>query len=64
MTQGKTLAQVDNEDRRQKIDCARKIIYEKYYAVDTENVEALLQLESLVPTSISAQVHACHRVES
>jgi hypothetical protein len=64
MTQRKTLARVDDEDRRQKIDCARKIIYEKNYAVDTENVETLLQPESLVPTSVSAQVHACRRVES
>jgi hypothetical protein len=54
MRQRTTLARIDNEDRRQKIDSARNIIYNKNYAVDTENVETLLQPQSLVPTSVCA----------
>jgi hypothetical protein len=55
MMQRETLARVDDEDRRWKIDTARDIIYNKNYAVDTQNVEILLQPQSLVPTSVSAQ---------
>lgn len=54
MRQRTTLARIDNEDRRQKVDSARNIIYNKNYAVDTENVETLLQPQSLVPTSVCA----------
>jgi len=49
-----TLARVDDEERRRKIGIARDIIYEKNYAVDNANVEALLKNQSLVPTSVSA----------
>jgi hypothetical protein len=49
-----TLARVDDEERRRKIGIARDIIYEKNYAVDNVNVEALLKNQSLVPTSVSA----------
>ena len=31
---------------------ARKLIYEKHYAVDAAQVEALLKDESLVPTMV------------
>jgi hypothetical protein len=61
MKQRETLARVDDEDRRQKIDTARKIIYNKNYAVDTENVEILLQPQSLVPTSVSPQINIWHQ---
>jgi hypothetical protein len=54
MKQRETLARVDDEARRRKIHIAREIIYEKQYAVDNGNVEALLQEQSLVPTSVSA----------
>jgi hypothetical protein len=55
MEQRETLARVDNEDRRRKVDIARQIIYEKNYAVNTENVETLLQPQSLVPTVVSTE---------
>jgi hypothetical protein len=64
MMQSQTLARVDNEDRRRKIAIAREIIYDKNYAVDTENVETLLQPQSLVPSSVSAQIDVCHRREA
>jgi hypothetical protein len=60
MTQRQTLARVDDEDRRRKIAIAREIIYDKNYAVDTENVEILLQPQSLVPTLVSIQIGICH----
>jgi hypothetical protein len=54
MKQRETLARVDNEDRRWKVNSAREIIYKKNYAVDNDNIETLLQPQSLVPTSVSA----------
>ena len=54
MKQRETLARVDNEDRRWKVNSAREIIYKKNYAIDNDNIETLLQLQSLVPTSVSA----------
>jgi len=54
MKERKTLACVDDEHRRRKIELARDIIYKQNYAVDNDNVEALLKEQSLVPTSVSA----------
>ena len=51
--QRKTLAQVDNETRRRKVNTACDIIYNKHYAVDYDGVEALLKEQSLVPTLAS-----------
>jgi hypothetical protein len=59
MKQRDTLARVDDEDRRRKVAIAREIIYEKNYAVNNDNVEALLREQSLVPTSVSAQKKLC-----
>jgi len=53
MRQRKTLAQVDDQARRRKIESARNIIYKKNYAVDSNPVEALLKDQSLVPTFVS-----------
>lgn len=55
MKQRLSLARVDNEDRKRKVQTARRIIYEKNYAVNSEAVEKLLKEESLVPTSVSTQ---------
>lgn len=52
--QRSTLARVDNEDRKFKIAAARRLIYEKNYAVDSRALEKLLKDESLVPTSVRA----------
>ena len=59
MKQRATLARVNDKDRRRKIDTAQDIIYNKNYAVDTENVETLLQPQSLVPTLVRAQRTIC-----
>lgn len=45
-------ARVDNKIRQKKVADARKLIYEKNYAVDSKQVENLLKEESLVPTDV------------
>jgi hypothetical protein len=54
--QRKTLACVDDEIRRRKVDPAQDLIYKKNLAVNNDRVEALLKEESLVPMSVSATV--------
>jgi hypothetical protein len=61
MKQRKTLARVDDEIRRSKVDSARRIIYQKNFAVDTNAVEELLQPQSLVPTIVSALIEILPR---
>jgi hypothetical protein len=55
MKQRRTLARVDDENRRSKVDLARDIIYNRNFAVNSKHVEALLKEESLVPTAVSAR---------
>jgi hypothetical protein len=70
--QRETLARVDDEARRRKVETARDIVYERNYAVDSTAVEALLKEESLVPTSVSQgltdgairKIHCCCRMRS
>ncbi|KAI0054211.1 hypothetical protein BV25DRAFT_1817308 [Artomyces pyxidatus] len=50
MQQRRTLARVDNAQRRAHISSARKLIYQDEYAVNSEAVEKILKAESLVPT--------------
>ncbi|KAI0055695.1 hypothetical protein BV25DRAFT_1815207 [Artomyces pyxidatus] len=50
MQERQTLARVDDARRRSQISSARKIIYEKDYAVNSAAVERILKEESLVPT--------------
>jgi anti-sigma28 factor (negative regulator of flagellin synthesis) len=45
-------ARFDNKIRQKKVADARKLIYEKNYAVDSKRVEDLLKEESLVPTDV------------
>ena len=52
MLQRDILVQHDTVERRKKISCARQLIYEGNYIVDTPQVEALLKAESLVPTIV------------
>jgi hypothetical protein len=52
MTQRETLARVDDLSRRNRVASAREIIYEKKYAVDSNAVENILQVDSLVPTAV------------
>lgn len=52
MKQRVLLARTDNDDRRRKVQVARRIIYETNYAVNSEGVEKILKAESLVPTLV------------
>lgn len=47
------LQRVDDERRQFLIANARRLIYEKNYAVDSKSLNKLLAEESLVPTSVS-----------
>ena len=50
MAEHVTIAHVDDETRRCKVDIAREIVYKKNYAVDSDAVENIMKEESLVPT--------------
>ena len=52
MSQRKTSARVDDEDRRHRVMAARRAIYEKNYTVNSKAVNRLLQEDSLVPTTV------------
>jgi len=52
LLQRSLLSRSDTAHRREKIMSARKLIYEKHYAVDGAQVEELLKDESLVPTTV------------
>jgi hypothetical protein len=52
MCQRKTLARVDDNNRRGKVIAARRIIYEKNYQINSAAVDAILQSESLVPNVV------------
>lgn len=54
MQQCRTLKRVDNDDRKCKVDLARKIIYQNNYAVNSKAAENQLKKESLVPTLVSS----------
>jgi hypothetical protein len=47
-----TLRRRDDAQRRSAVASARKLIYEKNYAVDSQGVERLLKAQSLVPTYV------------
>lgn len=53
MLQRTALARVDNDDRKRKVGIAREIIYNKNSAIHNDHVEAYLQGQSLVPTTVS-----------
>lgn len=53
MRQRVSLARVDDDDRKHGTQLARRLIYEKNYAVNSEAVERILKPQSLVPTSVS-----------
>jgi hypothetical protein len=52
MSQRKTMARVDDHQRRHKILSARRFIYDLNHAVNSAAVEALLRKESLVPNIV------------
>ena len=57
MIQRRTLARVDDINRRYKVLAARRVIYEKHYQINSAAVEGLLRDESLVPTLVRDWVH-------
>jgi hypothetical protein len=56
MKQRKTLARIDDETRRGKVDLARDIIYNRHYVVNSTAVENILKAQSWVPTDVSASL--------
>jgi hypothetical protein len=52
--QRSTLERVDDDDRRFQVANARRLIYEKNYAVDSKTLAPFLQSKTLVPTSVSS----------
>lgn len=64
MKQRQTLARVDNEDRRNKVQTARSIIYERGYAVKNDASEAILKDESLVATKVSHRESSCSAIKT
>ena len=52
MLQHDVLVRRDMAERHKKILCARQLIYEGHYVINTPQVEALLKAESLVPTTV------------
>jgi hypothetical protein len=52
-----TLKRVDTDLRRFNIANARRLIYEKNYAVDSKSLPQFLNAESWVPTLVSITAH-------
>ena len=52
MTQRKTLARIDDANRRDHVKVAREHIYEKSNGINSKRVQNLLQETSLVPTTV------------
>jgi hypothetical protein len=61
MKQRETLARIDDDIKRHKVDVARQIIYQKKYAVDSKHVKTLLKEQSLAPTAVSTSLVICYR---
>ena len=45
--------------RQAKVDGARRLIYEKHYALDGNAINGLLQAQSLVPMKVNLLVGVC-----
>ena len=56
MLQRTILAWCNTAERCEKIFTVHQLIYEEQYVIDTPQVEALLKLESLVPTVVCFKV--------
>jgi hypothetical protein len=54
MTQWRTMARMDDIQRRNKVAAARRLIYEKNIQVDSTAVKRLLDEMSLVPNVVSS----------
>jgi hypothetical protein len=56
MKQRRTLARVDDDARKRKVDIVRELIYQKNYVVNSKAVEFFLKDQSLVPTIVSSYI--------
>jgi hypothetical protein len=56
MTQRKTLARINDANRRDQVRVAREHIYEKSNGINSKGVQNLLQETSLVPTTVYASL--------
>ena len=52
MTQQKTLARINDANRRDHVKVAHELIYEKSNGINSKGVQNLLQETSLVPTTV------------
>jgi hypothetical protein len=52
MTQHQLLVHVDDNDRWNKIFDTQRLIYERNYAVNSPQVQAILKDKSLIPTMV------------
>ena len=59
MTQRRSLARVDDIQRRSRVKAAHEAIYVKNSGIDTVAVENLLKEESLVPSAVSTFLCFC-----
>lgn len=57
MKERQALARTYDNQWRGKVDAARETIYQKNYAVDSDAVEKVLKDQSLVPTTVSVDIH-------
>jgi hypothetical protein len=62
MTQRKTLAWIDDSNRRFDVKVAREHIYEKSNGINSKGVEDLLQETSLVPTTVYTSLLLGHGI--
>jgi molybdopterin/thiamine biosynthesis adenylyltransferase len=61
MAQRKTLARVDDVDRRTRVETARKSVHEENQKVDGAQMQRLLKKDSLVPTAVCTSSHTIDR---
>ena len=50
---------VNDNSRQAKFNGARRLIYEKHYALDGNAINGLLQAQSLVPTKVNLLDGVC-----
>lgn len=60
MFQRQALVRIADNDLRNKVLDARRLIYEKNYAVNSPVVERLLKDASLIPTLVGENVMGCY----
>ena len=54
----------DDAQRRNKVDDARRSLYDEGYAITGNHVDGLLKEESLIPTKVIVLIRPFHKSES